>query len=149
MPKKQTQKSKYPSKYSPGSYITAAQYILELICEKKATYNQTTLPIKFWNLPEWKKFYSSQLRKCYTLLKQFDEKAIIRGLENNKAKNIYSLYAPWLVGIIKDENILVKQEEKIVKNQQPIYRNTTTQKPRRHIVQKSSITKLMDLDNNE
>jgi len=55
MAKKQTQKSKYPSRYSPNGWVHAAQYVTELICEKKAKTEGKELPLKFWELKEWLK----------------------------------------------------------------------------------------------
>ena len=44
MTKKRTNKSQYPSRYSPGGWVSAPQYITELICEKKAQKDQKELP---------------------------------------------------------------------------------------------------------
>ena len=60
---------KYPSRYSNGKEISAAQYITEFICEKMADKNKKELTQKFWDLPEWKKDYKSQLFAAYGLLK--------------------------------------------------------------------------------
>lgn len=99
---KQTDKSRYPSKYSPGKYVTAAQYILELVCEHKAVVEKTDLPIHFWNLPEWAGWFKQQLRICHKLLKDFDEKAIIKALNDPRCKTTYSLRAAWLMPVIEE-----------------------------------------------
>ena len=52
MAKKRTEKSKYPSRYSPNGWVHSAQYITELICEKKAKTEGKELPIKIWELKE-------------------------------------------------------------------------------------------------
>ena len=52
MGKERTEKSRYSSRYSPSAYVTGPQYILELICERKAKRENIDLPIKFWNLPD-------------------------------------------------------------------------------------------------
>ena len=44
--------SKYPSRYSDGKKVTAAQYITELICEKRAVKDKKELPNNFWKLPQ-------------------------------------------------------------------------------------------------
>lgn len=137
--------SNYPSRYSPNKNVTAAQYILELICEKKAKTQQKDLPIKFWNLPEWKKYFKTQLRKCHSLLKKYDERAIISALKDRRAKKIFSLHAPWLDDIIKEHDNKIKLErtkEKIVRtsSKSASFRKNT------FVAKKNIISKLRDLD---
>jgi hypothetical protein len=93
---------KFISKYSPNKQITPAQYIIELICERKASLNNIDLPIKFWNLPEWANFFRSQLRLCHNLLKQYSASAIVKALRDRRCSNIYSLGAPWLKPVIEE-----------------------------------------------
>jgi hypothetical protein len=151
MGKQRTSKSTYPSLYSPEGYVTAAQYIIELICEKKAKTEKKDLPIRFWRLDEWSKFYKSQLRKTHSLLKKYDEKAIIGGLRDKKAWNIYSLFAPWLEDIIKEHQVQLDRKNKAkelakadvqpeVPEDDIIYK-----KPRQHRVD-GNIQKILDLD---
>jgi len=143
MAKNYSKKSCYPSKYSPNGWVTSAQYILELICEKKAEFEKTKLPIQFWNLPKWKSYFKMQLRKCHTLLHQYDELAIIRALNNRNAQKIYSLYAPWLEKIIKQEQIKLLQEKKRVLRPIENYKTIDSQ-PRLHKPQNNLLYKLND-----
>jgi hypothetical protein len=115
MPKKQTKASRYPSRYSPDNFVTEAQYVTELICEKKATTEKKELPIKFWNLPEWAKFYRQQIAAANSLLQNYPCKAIVAALNSKKAWNIYSLRAPHLIAMIVEaeshlKTIDVKEE---------------------------------------
>ena len=116
MAKTQSEKNNYPSRYSPGGFVRADQYIIEKICEKKAKNLKKDLPIKFWQDEEWSKFFKSQLRKCHLLLKKFSSEAIIKALDDKRSWNIYSLFAPWLEDIITEyQKIIDKpkiQEEK-------------------------------------
>jgi chorismate-pyruvate lyase len=48
MAKNRTNKSRYPSRYSPNGWVSAPQYITELVCEKKAQKEKKELPMKFW-----------------------------------------------------------------------------------------------------
>lgn len=112
MPKEQTEKSRYISKYSPDKFVTGAQLIIEIVCERKAAYQNTKLPIHFWNLKEWEKFYKSQLRYCHMLLKKYSENSVLRALEDNRTKNIYSLWAPWLEPVIKEKEKEIEKEKK-------------------------------------
>jgi hypothetical protein len=111
MPKQRTTKSNYPSLYSPQGWVTAAQYIIEVICEHKAKAEGRDLPVRFWLNEQWAKYYKMQLRACHKLLKQFDEKAIIRALKDPRSKKTYSLMAPWLVNIIVEKQALLNQEQ--------------------------------------
>ena len=150
---KQTEKSRYPSLYSHGKYITAAQYIIETVCQKKAAMEKRDLPPQFWHLDEWKKFFSSQLRKCHLLLKKYDERAIINGLKNKRAYNIRSLFAPWLIDIIEEEQRLLDLKAKV--NAHPLddtpkmdySRDNKESKPRSYKNKNNALSKLMELDN--
>lgn len=83
---------KYPSKYSPGKYVSEMQYIIEMVCERNAAQTQRELPIKFWELPQWASFYKSQLRKCQALLKKYSSEAILKTLNDYRCNKAYSLF---------------------------------------------------------
>jgi hypothetical protein len=102
MAKEQSEKNCYPSRYSPGGWVRSDQYIIELICEKKARHDNKDLPIQFWKEKEWAAFFRSQLRKCKSLLNSYSSEAIIKGLQDKRSWKIYSLYAPWLLDIIDE-----------------------------------------------
>jgi hypothetical protein len=109
MSKNQTQKSKYPSRYSPEQFVHAAQYITEVICEKKAQTEKKELPIKFWELKEWGKFYKYQITLANKLLKKYGEHAIIAALRDKRMWKTYSLRSPFLENVIKE----YKEKEKV------------------------------------
>ena len=95
--------NKYPSRYSNGKMVSAAQYITELICENRAKFIKEDIGFKFWTNKKWSKFYRDQIATANKLLTKFSDKAIIRALNNKKAEKIYSLRAPHLMPIIEDE----------------------------------------------
>ena len=136
---------KYPSRYSSGKQVGAAQYIAELACEKMAKRNKKELPQKFWNIPEWKKSYKSQLLAARGLLKIYSEVAIIRALNSSRAFGIYSLRAPQLDDIIKEQQRLLDIEKEKPKTTE-VKRADTTSKPRDSIVKKTNLGKLRELD---
>jgi hypothetical protein len=103
---------KYPSKYSNGKSVSAAQYITELICEKKAKLDKKDLHYRFWDNKEWSRYYRDQVASANKLLKKYNETAIIRGLNNPKSAKIYSLRAPHLPAIIEQEQKLLESENK-------------------------------------
>ena len=121
MGKEQTNKSRYPSRYSPGGFVTAAQYIIELTCENQARYRKTELPAKFWNLPEWKNTFKRYLRQVQVLLKKYDEKAIIRAIQKNK---ICTLFSKVLDDRIAQEQKLLMQTKEVVHTAKKIERPT-------------------------
>lgn len=100
MAKDFTNKSGYKSSYS-DSWITAAQYITELICENMARKNQQVLPYKFWNEYAWKGTFKRQLLLANGLLKIYSAAAIVQALRSKEGMKIYSLAAPWLDQIIE------------------------------------------------
>jgi hypothetical protein len=101
---------KYPSKYSNGKTVSAAQYITELICENKAKIDGTDLHFKFWTNKDWSKFYRDQIATANKLLKKYNEYAIIAALKNTKASRIFSLRAPHLIPIIEKEVVLFESK---------------------------------------
>lgn len=146
MGKERTDSSKYPSRYAPNKWITPAQYITELICEKKAQKDKKDLPIEFWKLPEWRKFFQQQVLAANGLLKIYDVKAIIRALNNKNAWSIYSLRAPHLDDLIKAEQRLLEIEQEKMKDSS-VERQSVVSKPREQIVKKNTLSKLRDIDN--
>ena len=107
--------NKYPSKYSNGKLVSAAQFITEIICENKAIKDKSDLHYRFWTNKNWAAFYRNQIATANKLLKQYDAKAIIKALKSNKARRIYSLRAPHLLPIIETEQeILSNTEDKSV-----------------------------------
>ena len=57
MAKNSSNKSRYPSRYSPGGWVSAPQYVTELICESKARQDKKDLPRKFWEDKDWEKYF--------------------------------------------------------------------------------------------
>lgn len=139
MPKKQ-----YPSKYSNGKSVSAAQYITEIICEKKAKLNKQDLYYRFWTNKEWEKFYRDQIASANKLLKKFSDTSIIRALNSSKTQKIYSLRAPFLIPIIEAEEKIFQSENKEL--------SIDLNRPDKVVFgeskkQRNIISKLKDLDN--
>ena len=107
---------KYPSKYSNGKEVSAAQYISEMICERVAKRQKKDLHYRFWLSPEWEKEYKGQIAAANKLLKQFDYKAIVDGLLSTAGQKIYSLRAPHLIDIIDKAQKNLDSKKPIQKN---------------------------------
>lgn len=113
MAKEFTEKSRYKSSYSE-SYITAAQYIVELVCENIALKKSTQLPYKFWNNNDWKSIFKRQLLLANGLLKIYDEQSIIKALRTYQGKKIQSLAAAWILDKIIDDFQKQKDSQQVV-----------------------------------
>lgn len=136
--------NKYLSKYSNGKYVSASQYITEIICEHLALKNKKDLHYRFWINKDWEKFYKSQIFSANKLLSKYTDKAIIAALKTPEGQKIYSLRAPHLIDIIlKQEHILsIKNNELNVS----IERNTESKGVKQS--KKTNIfDRLKDIDN--
>lgn len=138
-------KKQYPSKYSNGKSVSAAQYITEIICERKAKNTKKDLHHRFWTNKVWEKYYKDQIASAHKLLKNYSDTAIIKALNSSKAEKIYSLRAPFLIPIIEEE------EQKIQKQNQELSlelsRPTNVNFSRTSHKSSNIISKLKDLDN--
>lgn len=107
---------KYPSKYSNGKSVTAAQFITEIVCERIAKKNKKDLHYRFWLAKDWEKQYKGQIGAANKLLNNYDAKDIIDALLSTNGLKIYSLRAPHLKDII-DQHIASKPvvQQKIFK----------------------------------
>lgn len=126
--------NKYPSKYSNGKTVSAAQYITEIICERKAKNSKQDLHYRFWATKSWAAYYRNQIASAHKLLSKYSDVAIVKALNSKKAEKIYSLRAPHLIPIIEEEqkNLLLRNEaisididrtEKTVFRQEKITKN--------------------------
>lgn len=142
-----TEKSKYPSPYSPGGWVTGAQYIIELVCEQRAKFDQKDLPVQFWNLPEWNRYFVSQTKKCNKLLEVYDEKSVIQAVKKSRIRN---LLPKWVVSAIaKEQKELDAQRELAEKMQErPEVQGRIIDVPKRRTKRlgTSALDKLLALD---
>lgn len=136
---------KYPSKYSNGKLVSAAQYITELICEKKAKLNGQDLHHRFWVSKKWSLYYRNQIGSANKLLNKYSETAIIRALNTNEAAKIYSLRAPHLISIIEQQQILLDSQNQSLSIEFDRKENKTFKTNTNKT--KSILSKLKDLDN--
>ena len=99
-------KQKYNSRYSPDKKVTCAQLIIEIVCENRAVKDDKELPIKFWDLDEWNKFYRMQLRYCHKLCKAHTPSKVLAFIWQKK---IWDLRAKWLDEAVSE--FVFNQEE--------------------------------------
>ena len=144
MAKKQTEKSKYPSRYSPNGWVHAAQYVTELICEKKAQTEKKELPLKFWELKEWLKFYRYQITLANKLIKEYGEHVVISSLNDKRMWKCYSLRSPFLKNVLEEYKSKQEIAAKIAKSVE--YDFSKKEKFDSSNKKKSIISKLKDLE---
>jgi hypothetical protein len=135
--------NKYISKYSNGKEVSPAQYITEIICEKKAKNNKEDLHFRFWVSKKWSTFFRNQIGTANQLIKKYPVNAIIRALKDKEANKIYSLRAPFLIPIIeRHEKIIDSENQELTKS----YKRKTDIKFAKKTTNKNIISKLKDLD---
>ena len=136
--------NKYVSRYSNNKEVSAAQYITEIICEKKAKKDNIDLHYRFWTSKKWDVFYRSQIGTANKLLQKYPAKAIINALLCIDSNKIFSLRAPHLIPIIEEQaHILTTQNSdftKDIKRDNKTFSRSTTTK-------NNIISKLEDIDN--
>lgn len=135
---------KFISRYSNNKEVSAAQYIVELICEKKAKLDKKDLHYRFWLTKEWASFYKNQIATAHKLVKKYNPVAIVKALQDNQTAKTYSLRAPFLKSIIEQhEKILDSQNKEfsqyIDRSEQKTYKT--------NIPSKNILSKLEDIDN--
>lgn len=133
---------KYPSRYSNGKNVSAAQYITEIICEKRAKKLNKDLHYRFWLNKEWASFYRNQIATANKLLLTYSDVAVVKALNNKQADGIYSLRAPHLKPIIDQEQKILDTSNKnltidLQRVEQNSYRKSNT---------KNILSKLKDID---
>ena len=134
----------YPSRYSNGKSVSAAQYITELICEHKAQKDKLDLHYRFWLNKTWSTYYKNQIGSANKLLKNYSAKAIIRALNDTRASKIYSLRAPHLISII-DEYQTQENNQIVSDNIDPINRSNNIIFGRNNKIN-NIVSKLRNLD---
>jgi hypothetical protein len=134
---------KYPSKYSNGKTVSAAQYITEMLCENIAVCEKKDLHYRFWTTEYWKKRYTNQIHSAHNLLKKYSAEAICAALKDKRAKKIYSFRAPHLKPIIEEhEDILKNKNKKLTQD----FDRSDKNKFRKNKTKHSIISKLEDID---
>jgi len=137
---------KYPSKYSNNKFVSAAQYITEIICEKKAIKDKEDLHYRFWINKKWSSFYRNQIATANELVKKYDDQAIILALNSKECKNIYSLRAPFLKVALEKQQKILEEKNKTLKNVE--FERKDNIKFRENKTTKQNIlSRLKDIDN--
>ena len=136
--------SRYKSP-STGEYCTAAQYMAELMCQRMAEKNnEGSLAYKFWNTKKWKKTYINQIIRANELVEIYSARAIVKFLNSDRGKRIYSLRFPNLESMIAEEERKLKKLDKNRTSAE--YEDSSQSQPRKPFGKQSDMSRLRNLD---
>lgn len=145
MADKKTDKCQYESQYG-GGWITAAQRLAELACERKASLKDETLNPLFWKNEPWTAQFRQQITHANRLLKEFEVAAILAALRNPQARKVHSLGAPFFKPlIIMEQHRLSIRQQRVDNSPIPEAANTNELPRPRTKVGRSTREKLSDL----
>jgi hypothetical protein len=115
-----TDKTPFKSKYKEG-YVTSANYIAELIFEKRnETFNSGKCPERFWTKDnKLHGAYKGQVIAAAKLLKIYHADSIIKALKSPEAKYILKLQDKKLLPIIEQ-----LEKTRVDKQLDPSYNRT-------------------------
>lgn len=77
----QSDERPFKSSFKEG-YISAADYLCELVFKKRAAVSKTPVPESFWNSEDYKKQYVGQAIHARRLLKTYPVSVVIKAFEN-------------------------------------------------------------------
>jgi hypothetical protein len=149
MAKKASEHSRYESRYG-GGWVAPQQILAEVMCERQAAKEKTSLPAKFWELPRWKKTFLHQLRLALKLLEKYHPSVVSRAIRSQEGKKIFSFGAPFF------KDALVREQEKydaeianlaVAPPPPPVEPTVDTEKPRPDFTPRRSLrSKLEDFE---
>jgi hypothetical protein len=102
MARGETEKCSFRSRFSPGAWITPAQYLAENMCDRQARYRGKKLSGRFWEEDGWAKEYRLQTVFASRLLKRFPMSAIVAALRTPHGGKAVSLGARWLAQLVEE-----------------------------------------------
>lgn len=147
MKRKRTEKSKYKHE-STGDHCTCAAYVAEIMCRRNAeSKNEGSLPYKFWNKKPWDWTFRRQLYAANNLIKCFSEEAIVKAINSDEFRGIFSLNHPKVVGIIKKCQLLLDEEKAKPKQEVEVKKDAKVRK--NSYGGKNILNKLRKIENGE
>jgi hypothetical protein len=139
---------RYESSHGATRSLTAAQKLAEIACERIASRDGSSLPARFWLLPQWAVAYRHQIRHANALLKIYPEETVIRAFRT--ASRVWSLAAPFFREQLEEHERLRQAEIKRAEAADPIDTNPTVATPRAGVQRGRSVrSRLNKLDGQE
>ena len=130
---------------STGEYCTVAQYIAEILIQRKAEAdNKGSLTYKFWNKTQ-RKNYTRQVQAVSTLIGKFGEPAVFDYIINTN-RRVYSASPKWVKEAVEQHRLVLdrrpKQENKVTEES----RDNIESQPRKTFGKKTLFSKLRSTD---
>ena len=130
---------------STGEYCTVAQYIAEILIQRKAEAdNKGSLTYKFWNKTQ-RKNYTRQVQAVSTLIGKFGEPAVFDYIINTN-RRVYSASPKWVKEAVEQHKSVLdrrpKQENKVTE----VSRDNIESQPRKTFGKKTLFSKLRSTD---
>lgn len=145
--RKRTEKSKYKHE-STGDHCTCAAYVAEIMCKRNAeNKNVGSLPYKFWNKKPWDWTFKKQLWAAGKILKDNSEEALVKAINSDDFKGIFSLNHPKVIGIVRKYELLLEEQDKKPKQEINVNKNAKTRK--KSYGGKNLLNKLRKIENGE
>ena len=150
MAQKRSKASRFKSP-STGEYCDVAQYVAEIMCQRKCENdNEGSLAYKFWNKKQ-KKSYQGQVVAARKLVQQFGEDALIKYINSPRGKKTKSL------GFFNPRPFVKKEVELMRKviDQQPkseenvVKKIDNTSKPQKAFGTKNLFSKIQKAERND
>ena len=143
MAQQRSNASKFKSP-STGEYCTTAQYIAEILIQRKAEReNKGSLSYKFWNKTQ-KKSYTIQIQAVSKLINEFGERKVYDYIVN-KNKRVFSAMPKWVKESVKKHIIPI---EKISQDAEPIRDIDINTKPRKTFGKQTLFSRLNSVETN-
>ena len=130
---------------STGEYCTVAQYIAEILIQRKAEAdNKGSLAYKFWNKTQ-KKNYTRQVQAVSTLIGKFGESAVFDYIINTN-KRVYSASPKWVKEAVEKHKSVLDRRPKQKTEVTEVSRDNIESQPRKTFGKKTLFSKLRSTD---
>ena len=130
---------------STGEYCTVAQYIAEILIQRKAEAdNKGSLAYKFWNKTQ-KKNYTRQVQAVSTLIGKFGESAVFDYIINTN-KRVYSASPKWVKEAVEKHKSALDRQPKQKIEVTEVSRDNIESQPRKTFGKKTLFSKLRNTD---
>lgn len=147
MKRKRTEKSKYKHE-STGDHCTCAAYVAEIMCRRNAeSKNEGSLPYKFWNRKPWNWTFRRQLYAANNLIKDYSEEAVVKAINSDEFRGIFSLNHPKVIGVIRKCQLLLDEEKSKPKQEIEVKKDAKVRK--NSYRGKNILSKLRNIENGE
>ena len=130
---------------STGEYCTVAQYIAEILIQRKSEAdNKGSLAYKFWNKTQ-KKNYTRQVQAVSALIGTFGESAVFDYIINTN-KRVYSASPKWVKEAVEKHKSVLDRRPKQKIEVTEVSRDNIESQPRKTFGKKTLFSKLRSTD---